>query len=171
MKNSFFPRLSTVAHALGVEPGVLRDDSPENAERKVTVPLRLLKHLLKLALRGVEIDPRVYAQQNLDIAQNIGADPVSLGDHFAATGYFEGRAFPVGGFDETYYLGKHRDVAEGIQKKLVRSAYEHYQYVGICEGRAPNSESERDVAAWAKVVNFSSEAVRLTRNRKASPRP
>jgi hypothetical protein len=94
--------------------------------------------LLKLMIRGIDVDEDWYARAYDDIGQAIRAGSIaSARQHFINDGYFEGRLPAAIRVDEAWYLRRYPDVAEGIRKGILTSAQEHFDMDGYKEGRLP----------------------------------
>jgi len=94
--------------------------------------------LLKLMIRGIEVDEEWYSRTYDDIGQAIRAERIkSARHHFINDGYFEGRLPAPVKVDEAWYLRRYPDVAEGICKGVLTSAQEHFEMDGYNEGRLP----------------------------------
>jgi hypothetical protein len=112
--------------------------STVRGELRVNVSYENFIDILRLMIRGVEVDEAWYARTYEDIG-NAVRDGVlrSARQHFVDDGYFEGRLpFPIV-VDERWYLAENPDVAESIRKGLVDSAQEHFAKDGYREGRLP----------------------------------
>jgi hypothetical protein len=139
---SYFPPWDTICRRLGIADTELKED-------KITIPTDFFRELLSMAMETVDIDTSLYARQQHDVAAALGdTDTSTLALHFRRNGYFEGRLFPVAGFDERYYVRKYIDVARAVVAKKLSNAFEHYQNVGIFEFRSPSSTSESDLVQW-----------------------
>ena len=107
-------------------------------ELRVNVSYENFVKLLKLVIKGIDVDEEWYAKAYEDIGQGIRAGSVrSAREHFTNDGYFEGRLpFPIK-VDEEWYLKKYPDVADGIRRGILTSAQEHFDMDGYKEGRLP----------------------------------
>jgi hypothetical protein len=112
--------------------------STVRGELRVNVSYENFVDILRMMIRGVEVDEAWYASTYEDIG-NAVRDGVlrSAKRHFVDDGYFEGRLpFPIL-VDERWYLAENPDVAESIRKGLVDSAQDHFSKDGYREGRLP----------------------------------
>ena len=127
--------------------------SPDSlkGEGVVCVDAEALRLLIKAALSAVPIDPDLYLAQNDDL-RGLGG-PEALRLHFINHGYFEGRPFPVAGFDAEYYVSVNVDVARAFLAGAIGTPLEHYLSNGIRELRSPSLEAESEVSQWAAVAH------------------
>lgn len=112
--------------------------STVRGELRVNMSYESFVDILRMMIRGVDVDDTWYARTYDDIG-NAMKDGVlrSAKQHFVDDGYFEGRLpFPIA-VDESWYLRKYPDVAESIRAGTVESAQEHFNTDGYREGRLP----------------------------------
>ena len=112
--------------------------STVRGELRVNVSYDNFVDILRMMIRGVEVDEAWYVRTYEDIG-NAVKDGVlqSAKQHFIGDGYFEGRLpFPIM-VDERWYLAENPDVAESIRKGVVASAQDHFSKDGYREGRLP----------------------------------
>ncbi len=122
---------------------------------KIEIPRRLFEFLLQCMLIHADFDEESYVTENLDIRaalKTAALDDPSI--HFVKWGYFEGRAGGTPRVDEDWYNSKYPDVASAIVNKEIPSAQYHYFEQGSHEWRAPNRESEADIAAWLEALGL-----------------
>jgi hypothetical protein len=116
---------------------------------KVTVPVKLLKLLLQLAVAYSDFDEDRYLQANPDVRQAVERGEIESGHlHYIGYGYFEGRKGGTAVVEENWYLQKYPDVAAAIRDGRVRSANDHFNSVGAAEGRSPSSDQEETAVQW-----------------------
>ena len=94
--------------------------------------------ILRIMLRGLEVNEAWYARTYEDIGKAIREGKVSSAkQHFMDDGYFEGRLpFPIV-VDEKWYLAENPDVAESLRTGVVESPQAHFDQDGYGEGRLP----------------------------------
>ena len=114
------------------------DIATVRGELRVNVSYQDFVKLLKLIIRGIDVDETWYAKAYEDIGQAIRTGGIGgARQHFINDGYFEGRLpFPIE-VDEAWYLRQYPDVAEGIRKGVLTSAQHHFDMDGYKEGRMP----------------------------------
>lgn len=96
------------------------------------------KEIVKLLLRGVDVDEDWYLTENADVAQAIRDGGFkSARHHFIEEGYFEGRKPYPFRVNEAWYLRTYPDVAESIKTGRASSPQQHFQDHGYAEGRLP----------------------------------
>ncbi|WP_158746879.1 hypothetical protein [Acidisphaera sp. L21] len=127
---------------------------PTAEDDTVTIPVDFLKQLLRLALQNATLDEETYLRRNPDVAAAIRTGSIGSGrDHFAQTGYFEGRGGT--GFDvaESWYVRSNPDVARAIVMREWESGEMHYNERGLLEWRAPNNAAAQDLMAWERLLD------------------
>ena len=109
-----------------------------NGELTVSTSYTQFTALIRILLRGIEVDEAWYLKQYPDVAEAIrGGAIISAKDHFMNDGYFEGRIpFPIP-VDEAWYLEQNPGVAEHIASGELLSAQQHFDDNGYREGRKP----------------------------------
>ena len=114
--------------------------STVRGELRVNISYEDFVAIMRIMIKGLEVDEGWYARTYEDIGQAIKKGSVrSAKQHFVDDGYFEGRLpFPVV-IDERWYLTEYPDVAESIRKGIVHSAQDHFLQDGYREGRLPFS--------------------------------
>lgn len=112
--------------------------STVHGELQVNVSYENFIDILRMMIRGTEVDEAWYARTYEDIGSAIRSGIVrSARQHFVDDGYFEGRLpFPML-VDEKWYLAENPDVADSVSKGIVQSAQEHFDKDGYREGRLP----------------------------------
>jgi hypothetical protein len=127
---------------------------PPSAEGQITISVELFRFLLSAAARTAELDEEIYLRRNPDVALAIREGLWPSGrDHYAATGYFEGRAGSGLAVSETWYLKTNPDVAKAVKEGDWKSAEEHYFRQGMFEWRVPNQDAQEDITAWKHMVS------------------
>jgi hypothetical protein len=112
--------------------------STVKGELRVNVSYEEFIRILKMMIRGVEVNGEWYMKTYEDISQAIQDGVIkSAQQHFVDDGYFEGRLpFPIR-VDEKWYLQQNQDVAESVRRGAVASAQAHFDEDGYREGRLP----------------------------------
>ena len=127
---NYFPPFEVIRRSVDIQ--AVRGDLRVNMSYEDFV------ELLKLMIRGIEVDEEWYKRTYDDIGQAIKGESIkSARHHFVNDGYFEGRQPAPIQVDEAWYLRRYPDVAEGIRKGLLTSAQEHFEMDGYKEGRLP----------------------------------
>jgi len=127
---NYFPPFEVIRRSVDIQ--AVRGDLRVNMSYEDFVKL------LKLMIRGIDVDEDWYAKAYEDIGQAIRAGSIpSARHHFMNDGYFEGRLPSPIKVDEAWYLRRYPDVAEGIRKGILTSAQEHFDMDGHKEGRLP----------------------------------
>ncbi len=113
--------------------------SGANGKKRVNMAYSDFVSLIKLLLRGVDIDEDWYLKQYPDVAAAVqGGSYKSARHHFIEEGYFEGRKPGELELDETWYMNNYADVAAGVRSGAISSARDHYRDHGYAEGRLPS---------------------------------
>ncbi len=140
------PPLAVLMGLLGLDATtelVPADDQP------VTLPFAVLRLLLRGALTCQPFDEERYLSRNPDVASAVLRGDIGSGqEHYAADGYFEGRAGSTDGFAETWYVNRNDDVAAAIRTGAFANGRDHYDRVGMFELRSPTPATEADMALW-----------------------
>ncbi len=104
----------------------------------IELSLDEFKEIVKLLLRGVDVDEDWYLAEYADVAQAIRDGGFkSARHHFIEDGYFEGRRPYPFRVNEQWYLRTYPDVADSIKAGRVSSPQQHFQDHGYSEGRLP----------------------------------
>lgn len=94
--------------------------------------------LIRSILGEVEVDEAWYLSQYPDVLEGIRTGAVqSAKQHFADSGYFEGRLPFQILIDEDWYQREYPDVAESVRQGTVPSGQVHFDTNGYREGRLP----------------------------------
>jgi hypothetical protein len=112
--------------------------STVRGELRINVSYENFVEILRMMIRGVEVDEAWYQRTYEDIGDAVRRGALrSAQQHFVDDGYFEGRLpFPMQ-VDERWYLTRYADVADSIRRGEVASAQEHFSQDGYREGRLP----------------------------------
>lgn len=112
--------------------------STVRGELRVNVSYENFVAILRMMIRGIEVNEAWYARTYEDIGSAVKEGLLrSAKQHFVDDGYFEGRLpFPIL-IDERWYLAENPDVAESIRMGVVDSAQDHFDKDGYREGRLP----------------------------------
>ena len=120
---------------------------------EVTVPTKLLKLLIKIAIAHCDFDEEDYLRLNRDVRDALRHGDIESGHaHFAGYGYFEGRKGGMSKVDEDWYLKRYPDVAAAVRNGHVQSASQHFHSIGGGEGRSPNARDEVNAAQWKQAL-------------------
>ena len=127
---------------------------PPSAENQVTIPATLFRFLLSQAARYTKLDEEEYMRRNPDVAIAIRQGIwTTAHDHYAASGYFEGRTGAGVVVSESWYLKANPDVARAVKDGEWKSAEDHYFRQGMFEWRVPNKELQDDITIWKDMVS------------------
>jgi hypothetical protein len=97
-------------------------------------------NIIKMFLRGIDVDEQWYQRTYPDVAESIAAGQIrSAKEHFVENGYFEGRIPRELEIDEEWYRETYDDVRKGLETGNIRSAVDHYREYGYKEGRLPSA--------------------------------
>jgi len=141
------PPYNAVLRALGTTPQELENQS------EITVPSKLLKFLLKIAVVSGDFNENGYLAANPDVATAVRQKMIpSARDHYVTTGYWECRRGATPDVDENWYRKSNPDVAAAIRNKTVTSVSEHYLLTGVEEFRSPNEASNDDCLTWKSLA-------------------
>ena len=114
-------------------------ESKKLSNIKLSLSTGQLLQLVKLLLRGVDVDEKWYRAAYPDVDQAIRAGELkSAKHHFVKSGYFEGRRAAPVVVDEEWYLAANPDVKESMELGEFRSAQRHFEEHGETEGRLPS---------------------------------
>jgi hypothetical protein len=117
----FVPSVESLMNALKI------DKSELNGDGQVTVPARLLRLLLQIAVATTEFDEDAYLRRNPDVAMAIYRGEIESGRlHYIGFGYFEGRQGGGPDVDENWYLQRYPDVAAAVRTDKISSVAEHF---------------------------------------------
>lgn len=143
----YIPHIDLLLQALRVNRDRL------NSKSKIAIDARLLKTLMQTMVASAPFSEEFYKQNYPDLASANAAGQIpDLHQHFAETGYFEGRFGAPPTVDEAFYTGTYKDVGQAVLKGDVTSGTEHYLRSGASEGRIPNEEIRPLLEAWMVVL-------------------
>ena len=113
----------------------------------------IIRVLLTETILNSPFDEAAYLQANPDVALAVERGEWADGlAHFAAHGYFEGRAAPLVDFSPDWYLLNYPDVRAAVVSGEMASAEQHYTTTGIFEWRSPSQGAAADVEIWRDAV-------------------
>src|ERR1700741_1948165 len=139
----FVPSVESLTNALNVEKSAL------NGDGNITVPARLLKLLLQIALASADFDEGSYLRENPDVAGAVARGEIENAHvHYIGFGYFEGRQGGGPEVDERWYLETYPDVALAVRDGKIPSGSQHFHAMGAAEGRSPNTDHIDDAQQW-----------------------
>jgi hypothetical protein len=111
---------------------------PLRIPETVSLSRENLQWLLKILLRGLEVDERWYRTTYPDVDDAIRQGTYkSAKHHFVENGYFEGRRPGKALVDDEWYQQAYRDIADGIEFGEIASCQEHFDQYGEAEARLP----------------------------------
>jgi hypothetical protein len=123
-----------------------------NGKPTVTMPLEAFTRLLEAAMSGA-FDEADYLRRHMDVQVGVAAGEIpSAIRHYAAHGYFEGRATLSYEVDADWYLTMYPDVQEAISAGQVRDAAHHFEAFGWAEGRVPNPDYAASAGEWHQIA-------------------
>ncbi|MCB8875725.1 hypothetical protein [Acidisoma silvae] len=128
---------------------------PISPDNRVTIPAALFRFLLSELSRSTKLDEEDYMRRNPDVALAIRQGLWSSAhDHYAMSGYFEGRTGAGAGavVSESWYLKNNPDVARAVKDGEWKSAEDHYLRQGLFEWRIPNKDIQDDITAWKHMI-------------------
>ncbi|WP_373502985.1 hypothetical protein [Aestuariivirga sp.] len=125
----------------------------------VSMPADAFTKLLEAALNP-GFDEVSYLTSNSDIRAGVDSGSIPSGlRHFAAYGFFEGRAPLNCDFDSDWYIATYPDVERAIKSGQVRDAAHHFEVFGYAEGRVPSSSFQATVGEWHRLASAGSAAI------------
>jgi len=143
----FIPPFNALLRALGTTQQQLDNQT------EITIPTRMLKFLLRIAVEAGDFNEKGYLAANPDVATALRQKAIpSARDHYVSTGYWECRRGATPEVDEQWYRKANPDVANAIRNRAVGSASEHYLLTGVEEFRAPNEASSEDCIVWKSLI-------------------
>ncbi len=135
--------------------GITRDEF--EASMSVSVPVGLLKMLLRIVVATGDFNKTGYLVENADIAAAVHAQDLNPLRHYIEFGFLEGRIGACPAVDEAWYRATYPDIDAAVVRGDLRSATEHFFVRGAAEGRAPNPRYLGDAQQWK--VAFGLETV------------
>jgi hypothetical protein len=134
------------AHAVSIRPALLMFKRIISSEdfawpplaNEITISAELLKHLLRLALKSVDVDETFYLRSYSDVKAAIEEGRFANAQHhFIEFGYFEDRMPHRIEVDEDFYLTANPDVKRSVEAGEIPSGQYHFERTGYREGRIP----------------------------------
>ena len=145
------------------ELGLIRGDI--EAGKPVTIPAKLFKVLLEVAVSQASFDEKNYLDRNPDVKDAVSNRSIANARrHYVGFGYFENRRGGTPPVDEGWYLRSYPDVASAIRTGQVGSATEHFETTGVQEWRAPRVEMLQDAELWKTLCTGFENAALRTQN-------
>lgn len=124
-----------------------------NSQAKVAIDIRIVRALLLNLARYIPFEESYYLAQNPDIASAHASGTIlDLHEHFAETGFFEGRVGAASPVDEAFYAAEYNDIEPAIRRGAIKSGADHYQHSGAAEGRVPNAAMRSEIARWSNLL-------------------
>lgn len=141
----FLPPFETIAATLKLPDGKL-------PEKDVTIPVDLLRLLLRGWLVNQKFDEAAYRKANPDVDQAITDGALQDGwSHYVENGYFEGRSPGVYHVDPKFYRRTYPDVALAERRGQL-TVQEHFTRTGLAEGRVGSETHARMVQLWKEAL-------------------
>lgn len=145
--DQFFPHIDALLKAMRISRERM------NSQAKVAIDIRIVRALIHNLVRYIPFEERYYLAQNPDIASAHAAGKITdLHEHFAETGYFEGRVGAPSPVDEAFYAAEYNDIEPAIRRGDIASGADHYQHSGAAEGRVPNAAMRLEIARWNSLL-------------------
>lgn len=143
----YIPPYDNVLHSIGTSREALQ------SEANVTVPLKLFRFLLQIAVANGDFNEAGYLAANPDVADAVRSGTIENARlHYIGFGYFEGRKGGTPEVDERWYLRSYPDVASAVKAGRVGSAREHFTMAGAAEWRSPSPHYEADALQWKRAL-------------------
>jgi hypothetical protein len=138
----YFPPFVLLRRALGRAEGSL-----------VTISEPLLKRLITgLIIKGF-FDEKWYLNSYPDVEIAIDEGRVANAlEHYASTGYYEGRRPGRKCIDAAWYESFYKDVSSAVESGAIADPAQHYNVSGYLEGRAATAEELTEIQAWKEVL-------------------
>jgi hypothetical protein len=117
----------------------LKFDGIGKKGRRVSLDESLFMEIIRAAITSPKVlDEEFYLSRSPDVMEAIKNGSIkSAHEHFAGTGYFEGRLPRPIFVDQAYYIKANPDVDRALKSGQIASAQEHFELVGYREGRMP----------------------------------
>jgi hypothetical protein len=139
----YFPPCSLLAEGLGISAANLTGSGT------VAVTRKFLRELISELARRMRMDENWYAETYPDVeGARLAGDVESLREHFAKSGYIEGRLPAALPFDPQWYRRHYRDIADAFPSADPDAMREHFLASGYFEGRAGTAEMLVEVERW-----------------------
>lgn len=144
--DSYLPSFASLCERIGLSPADLD-------RRYLTIPTKFFRLLLSEIARTLALEEDEYRKANPDVdsAVNSGA-VVSCLEHFAETGYFEGRSCGKLAIDEEWYLSAYPDVAAAFEDGCINNIEVHFNDTGSREGRVGSEPQLRSKLRWDRAL-------------------
>jgi hypothetical protein len=148
-RGAYVPPFASFSRGLGISERAVAPG------RELRITSDVFRLMIASLIKQSFFDERWYLETYPDVALAIREGHViSAVDHYASTGYYEGRSPGSKPVDQAWYLENNKDVAGAIAREEVVDAQEHYDHNGYFEGRAANAEEAPDVEAWAATLRL-----------------
>ena len=146
-RREYFPPCSFLIEGLGISATDLTGGGT------IAVTRRFLRALIgELACR-MRVDENWYAETYPDVeGARLAGDIRSLREHFAKSGYFEGRLPAALAFDPQWYRRHYSDIADAFPSADPDAMRDHFLTAGYFEGRAGTAEMLAEVERWQALV-------------------
>ncbi len=144
----YFPPCRLLLQHLGI--------SATDLEGAGTVPVsrKFLRVLINELARQQRVDEAWYAETYPDVeGARLAGDIRSLREHFATSGYIEGRLPADIPFDAEWYRSHYRDIAETLPAADHATLRSHFLDSGYFEGRAGTAEMLKEVEHWHELTD------------------
>jgi hypothetical protein len=146
---AYVPPFTSFSRGLGISEHALAPG------RELRISSEVFRLMIASLIKQSFFDERWYLETYPDVAQAIRHGQVkSAIDHYAFTGYYEGRSPGPKPIDQAWYLEQNKDVEAGIARQDIVDAREHYNHNGYFEGRAANADEALVVQAWTEVLRL-----------------
>ncbi|MEM7741335.1 MAG: hypothetical protein AAF225_11100 [Pseudomonadota bacterium] len=143
----FFPEWADLAKFAGIQ-------AEDIGKETVNVRSEFIRLLIQQLLDTLPFSEKAYIKANPDIAQAIKTGQVASGSqHYAMTGYFEGRYAGNFAVNPTWYLGNNSDIREAALRGDISDATRHFQSTGYHEGRTGTEEQLRMRKSWSVLLD------------------
>jgi hypothetical protein len=149
-KHEYIPPCAFLLAGLGISAADLAGDGT------VAVARKFLRVLISEFARRMQMDENWYAETYPDVeGARLAGDINSLREHFARSGYFEGRLAAALPFDPQWYRGYYRDIADAFPSADPNAMRRHFLTSGYFEGRAGTAEMLAEVERWQELTKHS----------------
>ncbi len=145
-KESYLPSFASVCERIGL-------DRKDLDRRYITVPTKFWLFLLSEHIRALSFEEETYRKANPDVGAAVDKGTVnSCLEHFATTGYFEGRSLGESNVDEDWYLSAYPDVATAFESGSIDNIAGHFNSTGSREGRVSSELQFRSKLRWDRAL-------------------
>ena len=122
---------------------------------KVTIPARLFRHLMALAIAQGSFDERWYLETYPDVERGITEDVIpSAWSHYVNTGYYENRSPGPCFVDQKWYETYYPDIGEAVRAGMICDSAEHFWNDGYFEGRISCADQTSDLESWLELLEY-----------------